>query len=65
MGNAGANEKSPKDSIHGAGLVEFQKDLGAVDDEDPILLVVAWKLQAETLGEFSREEFMNAFIIHA
>lgn len=50
-----------KDGIHGAGLLEFQKDLGITDDEDPSLLIVAWKLKTETVWEISREEFMNGF----
>jgi len=52
-----------KESIHGAGLLEFQKDLGVVDDDDPLLMIIAFKLKTETLWEVSREEFMNGFTI--
>jgi len=57
------SETEPKDSIHGPGMLEFQRDLGSSDEEDPILLIIAWKLQAEAVWEISREEFMNAFSI--
>ncbi len=53
----------PKDSIHGQGIVEFTKDIGVMDDEDPLLMIVAWKLKCETIWEISREEFMNGFTI--
>lgn len=54
----------PKDSIHGQGVLTFQKNLGASDDEDPTLLLLAWKLKCETLWEISREEFMNGFTVY-
>jgi len=50
-----------KDAIHGQGLIEFQKDLGVTDEEDPVILILAWKLRAETVWEFSKDEFMNGF----
>jgi len=52
-----------KESIHGSGLLEFQKDLGFTDDDDPVLLLVAYKLKTETVWEISREEFMNGFTV--
>jgi len=52
-----------KDGIYGQGLLEFTKDLGVTDDEDPLLMIMAWKLKCETLWEISREEFMNGFTI--
>mmetsp|Transcript_17632 Transcript_17632/g.24490 ORF Transcript_17632/g.24490 Transcript_17632/m.24490 type:complete len:605 (+) Transcript_17632:224-2038(+) len=54
-----------KESIHGAGLMEFAKDLGVESDDDPTLLVIAWKLKAEKVWELSKEEFMNGFMINA
>jgi len=53
-----------KESIHGGGLMEFQKELGIVEDDDPTLMVIAWKLKTETLWEISRDEFMNGFTIY-
>jgi len=53
-----------KESIPGAGLLEFQKDIGIVEDDDPTMMVIAWKLKTETLWEISRDEFMNGFTIY-
>jgi len=58
-------ENEFKDSIHGEGLLEFSKDLGVIDDDDPVLLMMAWKLKSEVVWEISQEEFMNGFTIHA
>jgi len=52
-----------KDSIHGAGMLELQKDLGISDDDDPTTMIIAWKLKTETVWEISRDEFMNGFTI--
>ena len=54
-----------KESIHGGGLMEFAKDLGVESDDDPTLLIIAWKLKAEKVWELSKEEFMNGFMINA
>jgi hypothetical protein len=55
------NDVELKDSIHGEGLTEFQKDLGITDDEDPALLIIAWKLNSRTVWEISLNEWMNGF----
>ena len=52
-----------KETIHGAGLLEFQNDIGIVEDDDPTMMIIAWKLKAETLWEISRDEFINGFTI--
>jgi len=41
----------------------FKKDLGVVDDEDPLMLIMSWKLNCKTVWEISRNEFMNGFTI--
>jgi len=63
--NKGENiqEFEQKDSIYGSGLIAFTSDLGVQDDEDPLLMIIAWKLKCETLWEISHEEFMNGFTI--
>lgn len=52
-----------KDSIFGAGFLEFSKDLGVTEDDDLTLLIVASKLKCETLWEISKEEFITGFTI--
>jgi len=42
---------------------QFQKDLDIVDDTDPALLLIAWKLRCEIVWEISLEEFYNGFTI--
>jgi len=49
------------DMIQGNGALKFQEDIGVKDDDDPLLMVVAWKLQCETMWEFSRQEWMDGF----
>jgi len=53
-----------KESIHGNGLLEFQKDLAIVEDDDPTMMIIAWKLKTETLWEISRDEFMNGYTVY-
>eukprot|EP01118_Nematostelium_gracile_P009874 TRINITY_DN3344_c0_g1_i1.p1 TRINITY_DN3344_c0_g1~~TRINITY_DN3344_c0_g1_i1.p1 ORF type:complete len:478 (+),score=122.35 TRINITY_DN3344_c0_g1_i1:159-1592(+) len=50
--------------IRGNGMVQLQKDLGVEDDEDPLMLIISWKLNCKTVWEISRDEFMNGFTIH-
>jgi len=57
-------EIEAKESIHGAGLLEFQKDIGVTDDDDPTMMIIAWKLKTETVWEISHDEFMNGFTIY-
>jgi len=52
-----------KDTLHGEGMHQFQKDLDIVDDTDPALLLIAWKLRCEIVWEISLEEFYNGFTI--
>ena len=40
------------------GVIAFLEDLG-VDPSDVVTLVIASHMQAETVGEFSQEEFMR------
>eukprot|EP01114_Cavostelium_apophysatum_P018127 TRINITY_DN5540_c0_g1_i1.p1 TRINITY_DN5540_c0_g1~~TRINITY_DN5540_c0_g1_i1.p1 ORF type:complete len:528 (-),score=138.22 TRINITY_DN5540_c0_g1_i1:607-2190(-) len=55
-------EQSPKNAIHGGGILEYQKDLGSIEEDDPILLLIAWKCKAKTLWELQVDEFMNGWI---
>jgi len=56
-----SNTEEFKNSIHGSGLQEFQKDLGITDDEDPAIWIISWKLRAQNGWELSKDEFMNGF----
>jgi len=42
------------------GIESLCKDLG-VDPEDVVMLVLAWYLNAQTMGYFKKEEFINGF----
>jgi len=48
------------DSIGTSGMLKFCKDLG-VDQEDVVMFVIAFHLNASKLGGFTRNEFMNGF----
>jgi len=52
------------DVIKDQGVLELGKDLGAVDDSDPLLLILAWKLRAQEQWEFSADEFIIGFGLH-
>jgi len=54
------------DCIKGDGLQKYAHDLGIVDDKDPMMLVIAWKLNAlhNKCWELTREEFMG-WAIHS
>lgn len=52
------------EKVGGNGLLEFQKDLEIIDDEDPAMLIICWKLNCKTLWEISKDEFMNGFSIN-
>jgi hypothetical protein len=46
------------DAITDSGLEAFLTDLG-LNPEDVDSLILAWQFGAATLGEFSKEEFLN------
>jgi len=48
------------DSITVDGVTRFCKDIG-VDMEDVAFLVMAWQLRAASMGEFTKEEFIDGF----
>eukprot|EP01119_Soliformovum_irregulare_P010969 TRINITY_DN2710_c0_g1_i1.p1 TRINITY_DN2710_c0_g1~~TRINITY_DN2710_c0_g1_i1.p1 ORF type:complete len:615 (-),score=204.72 TRINITY_DN2710_c0_g1_i1:16-1860(-) len=52
-----------KDTIHGTGLLEFQKHIGIVDDDDIMVLAIPWKMKCGKVWEISKEEFMNTWTI--
>jgi len=53
------------DSIRGDGLLHYGQDLGITDDKDPLLLIIAWKLNAiRKIWEFQKEEFCGGWAIH-
>jgi len=50
------------DVIKGSGFLQYGKDLGVVEDSDPGLMILAWKLDAKEQWEFNREEFVNGWV---
>jgi len=48
------------DSITVDGITRFCSEIG-VDMEDVGFLVIAWQLRAASMGEFTREEFIDGF----
>lgn len=46
---------------HSFLLTTLFQDLGVVEDTDPGLMLLAFKLGAEAQWEFSREEFINGW----
>lgn len=54
------------DVIKGQGFLEYAADLDIVEDSDPGMLVISWKLNVnhEKCWEFSREEFIGGWSIH-
>jgi hypothetical protein len=59
LSSSGDNE----DVIKGDGTLEFSKDLGLTDDNDPSLIIVAWKLNVahEKAWEFTRREWVDGW----
>jgi len=55
-----------EDLIKGEAMLQYGQDLGITDDKDPMLLVVAWKLNVNhnKTWEFTREEFVGGWSIH-
>lgn len=49
------------DVIKGQGLLEYGKELGVVEDTDPGLLLLLWKLGSTIHWELSREEFVGGW----
>ncbi len=49
------------DVIKGQGILEYGQALGVVEDTDPGLLIVLWKLGAKAQWEVSREEFVGGW----
>ncbi len=46
--------------IHEEGMQRFITDIGA-DSDDLLSLIIAWLLNAKTLGEFTKAEFVEGF----
>jgi len=56
-----------EDLVKGQGLLQYGQDLGVTDDKDPMLMVIAWKLNANhgKVWEFNRDEFVGGWAIHS
>lgn len=53
-------DPSDPNKINSDGVVKFLEDLGLSPDSK-LVLIIAWKLRAETQCEFSKDEFVNGF----
>jgi len=53
------SQSSESDVIKQQGFLKLGEDLGATEDTDPLLIVMAYKLNAKRLWEFSHEEFVE------
>lgn len=47
--------------IMAEGIISFCEDLG-VDPGDVVMFVICWHMQAEKMGEFTREEFQDGLL---
>jgi hypothetical protein len=47
--------------VKGQGLLQYGQDLGITDDKDPMLMVIAWKLNVNhgKVWEYTRDEWMG------
>jgi SPRY domain/Cullin binding len=62
---AESGEIAGEDHIKGAGSLELAEDLGAEGDDDPLLMIVSWKLNATTkVWEISRDEWVGGWSVH-
>lgn len=53
------------ETIFEAGIDAYLADLGIMDDMDPGLFVVSWKLQCATPWVITKTEWMNGwFVLH-
>jgi len=54
-----------EDLIRGQGMMQYSQDLGITDDKDPMLLMVAWKLNIthSKCWEFTKDEFVGGWAI--
>jgi len=55
-----------EDVIKGQGLLQYSQDMSIVDDKDPGLLLIFWKLNVshEKCWELTRGEFIGGWSIH-
>jgi len=58
-----SSQDSIDDVIQGDGSLKLQEELGAVEDDDPLMMIVSWKLNCEVTWEFSRGEFMDGLMV--
>jgi len=50
--------------IKGQGILQLAQDLGAQGDQDPLLLILAWKLRCEVVWEITKEEWLIGFALY-
>lgn len=50
------------DKITAEGMMHFLEDLG-LDPESRTVLILAWKFKAETQCIFTKDEFVNGFVL--
>jgi len=52
------------DNIVGNGILQLGVDLGSTSDEDPLLLIIAWKLSSASVWEFYKSEWLLAWALN-
>jgi hypothetical protein len=62
--NESGSQSTKSTTIHDAGLELLQRDITSqLDENDPIMLMLFWKLSCKEKWQINRDEFMNGFTI--
>jgi uncharacterized protein YecA (UPF0149 family) len=56
---AGPEGHAGMDAIDAEAVMQFCSDIGVDAESDVIVLAIAWKMDAEVMGTFSRKEFQK------
>ena len=56
---AGPEGHAGMDTIDAEAVMQFCTDIGVDAESDVIVLAIAWKMDAEVMGAFSRKEFQK------
>jgi len=59
-------EPNDDDLVRGQGLIQYSQDLGITEDKDPMLMIIAWKLNVVhgKTWEYTRDEFVGGWAIN-
>lgn len=53
-------DEESMDSITDDGIIAFCEELG-IDPQDPVILVLSWSMEAASMCDFTRAEFLRGF----